>query len=547
MWGPPHHLRRAGRAGEPAGQPPEGQRGGRGRPRRALPDEQRRVPRGPPRRLQAAGGPHQRELPLRGGRAPLPVRRRRDEGGGPRRRVHRPHGRHPGPAARARGRDGPRPRLRGGAGRGRPRPGRGGAEQRRPLHPLHGRHDRHAEGRGVAPGGRLPLLHRGRRPVPHAGCHHDARGDRRAHHAAGLDRHLPARGPADARRGAVDQPVVAVRRREGRPPPRLARPPRRVGDGRRARASTSSPSWATRWPGPCSTPGTSTVATTCPRSSSSGPVGRRSAPRCASACRRPSPTRSWPTASARRRRGHRAPPVPRPATTPAPPSPRWTTRPSSSTRPCSRCRQGPDTVGRVARTGHIPLRYHGDPEKTAETFVELDGRRWVITGDMARVAEDGTIELLGRGSGCINTGGEKVFPEEVESVLRERDDVYDVLVVGAPDERWGERVAAIVQPAPGSAPTADDAHRALPRATWPATSCRSRCLRGPGRALARGQARLPLGQGRRQRLTVRALSGGPSPCWARPPAGRAGSGPRTARRPHRRRRRTSRRRPRPHR
>ena len=110
----------------------------------------------------------------------------------------------------------------------------------------------------------------------------------------------------------------------------------------------------------------------------------------------------------------------------------------------------------MARTGHIPLRYHGDPEKTAATFIEHDGRRWVVTGDMATVAEDGTINLLGRGSGCINTGGEKVFPEEVESVLRARSDVYDVLVVGAPDDRWGERVSAIVQPADGSEPTADE-------------------------------------------------------------------------------------------
>ena len=117
---------------------------------------------------------------------------------------------------------------------------------------------------------------------------------------------------------------------------------------------------------------------------------------------------------------------------------------------------GSDVVGRVARTGHIPLRYHGDPEKTATTFVEHDGRRWVITGDMATVAEDGTITLLGRGSGCINTGGEKVFPEEVESVLRARDDVYDVLVVGVPDDRWGERVAAVVQAAPGTDPSGDD-------------------------------------------------------------------------------------------
>jgi len=117
---------------------------------------------------------------------------------------------------------------------------------------------------------------------------------------------------------------------------------------------------------------------------------------------------------------------------------------------------GSGDIGRVARTGHIPLGYHGDPEKTAATFVEHGGHRWVITGDMATVATDGTINLLGRGSGCINTGGEKVFPEEVESVLRARPDVYDVLVVGAPDDRWGERVSAIVQPADGAEPTADE-------------------------------------------------------------------------------------------
>ena len=134
---------------------------------------------------------------------------------------------------------------------------------------------------------------------------------------------------------------------------------------------------------------------------------------------------------------------------------------------------GSEAVGRVARTGHIPLRYHGDPEKSAATFIEHDGRRWVVTGDMATVAEDGTINLLGRGSGCINTGGEKVFPEEVESVLRARSDVYDVLVVGAPDERWGERVSAIVQPATApSRPPTSSSTTAGP--TWRATRCRRR-------------------------------------------------------------------------
>jgi acyl-CoA synthetase (AMP-forming)/AMP-acid ligase II len=117
---------------------------------------------------------------------------------------------------------------------------------------------------------------------------------------------------------------------------------------------------------------------------------------------------------------------------------------------------GSDVVGRVARTGRIPLAYYGDAEKTAATFVDWDGRRWSLTGDMATVDADGGIHLLGRGSVCINTGGEKVFAEEVEAVLRQSDTVYDVLVVGAPDERWGQRVVAVVEATPGSSPTEDD-------------------------------------------------------------------------------------------
>ncbi|WP_208027045.1 acyl-CoA synthetase [Rhabdothermincola sediminis] len=114
---------------------------------------------------------------------------------------------------------------------------------------------------------------------------------------------------------------------------------------------------------------------------------------------------------------------------------------------------GSGQQGRVARTGHIPLGYYNDPAKTAEVFVEVGGRRWVLTGDLATVEADGSIRLLGRGSQCINTGGEKVFPEEVEAVLKTHPDVYDVVVVGIPDERWGQAVAAVVQPAPGAAPT----------------------------------------------------------------------------------------------
>ena len=117
---------------------------------------------------------------------------------------------------------------------------------------------------------------------------------------------------------------------------------------------------------------------------------------------------------------------------------------------------GSGTVGRVARPGRMPIAYYKDPEKTAATFVEWDGQRWALTGDMATVEADGTVTVLGRGSLCINTGGEKVYAEEVEAVLRSHDGVYDVLVAGAPDDRWGERVVAIVQPSPGASPSADE-------------------------------------------------------------------------------------------
>jgi acyl-CoA synthetase (AMP-forming)/AMP-acid ligase II len=114
---------------------------------------------------------------------------------------------------------------------------------------------------------------------------------------------------------------------------------------------------------------------------------------------------------------------------------------------------GSDVVGRLARTGHIPLRYHKDPGKTASTFVEVGGKRWVLPGDYAKVHADGTIELLGRGSVSINTGGEKVYPEEVEAVVKDHPDVFDAVVVGVPDERWGERVVAVVKPASGATPS----------------------------------------------------------------------------------------------
>jgi acyl-CoA synthetase (AMP-forming)/AMP-acid ligase II len=118
---------------------------------------------------------------------------------------------------------------------------------------------------------------------------------------------------------------------------------------------------------------------------------------------------------------------------------------------------GSGKIGRVARGGNLPLGYYNDPKKTAEVFVtDARGKRWAIPGDYATVEADGRITLLGRGSVSINSGGEKVFPEEVEGALKSHPDVYDVLVVGVPDERWGERVAALLQPRPGREPSLAD-------------------------------------------------------------------------------------------
>jgi fatty-acyl-CoA synthase len=113
-------------------------------------------------------------------------------------------------------------------------------------------------------------------------------------------------------------------------------------------------------------------------------------------------------------------------------------------------------VGKLARRGHVPLGYYKDPEKSAATFPVVDGIRWSVPGDHARRNADGTITLLGRGSVSINTGGEKVYPEEVEGILKSHPAVFDVVVVGVPDERWGERVVAVVQPRPGMAVTLDE-------------------------------------------------------------------------------------------
>ncbi|MBO0841948.1 MAG: AMP-binding protein, partial [Nocardioides sp.] len=105
--------------------------------------------------------------------------------------------------------------------------------------------------------------------------------------------------------------------------------------------------------------------------------------------------------------------------------------------------------GLLARSGPLPIGYHKDPAKTAATFKTYAGRRWTIPGDAARLEADGSISLLGRGSICINTGGEKVHPEEVEAALLKHEDVFDAVVIGTPHPRWGQQVVALVQARPG--------------------------------------------------------------------------------------------------
>ena len=117
---------------------------------------------------------------------------------------------------------------------------------------------------------------------------------------------------------------------------------------------------------------------------------------------------------------------------------------------------GSGEVGMVAQGGMVPLGYYKDPEKSAKTFKEVDGKRYAFIGDMATVEADGTINLLGRGSNCINTGGEKVFPEEVEEALKLHADVADALVFGLEDERFGNRVAGVVSLEQGGSAEAED-------------------------------------------------------------------------------------------
>ncbi len=113
-------------------------------------------------------------------------------------------------------------------------------------------------------------------------------------------------------------------------------------------------------------------------------------------------------------------------------------------------------IGRLGRGGSVPVGYYKDPEKSAKTFLEIDGQRYSVPGDFARIETDGKVTLLGRGSNCVNTGGEKVYPEEVEMAIKGHPGVYDALVVGIPDERFGQAVAAVIEPREGQTVELED-------------------------------------------------------------------------------------------
>ncbi|MFQ5666530.1 MAG: AMP-binding protein, partial [Candidatus Binatia bacterium] len=117
---------------------------------------------------------------------------------------------------------------------------------------------------------------------------------------------------------------------------------------------------------------------------------------------------------------------------------------------------GAEESGWLARRGHVPLGYFKDAAKTAQTFPVIDGVRYAVPGDHAKLAADGSIVVLGRGSVSINSGGEKIYPEEVEQALKHHPAVYDAVVVGTPNERFGQQVTAVVQARAGEVPPAEE-------------------------------------------------------------------------------------------
>ncbi len=137
-------------------------------------------------------------------------------------------------------------------------------------------------------------------------------------------------------------------------------------------------------------------------------------------------------------------------------APRFDVREDTTVLTDEGVRCAPGEIGKLARRGHIPLGYFKDQEKTAQTFPVFAGQRWVIPGDYARFEDDGSVTVLGRGSVSINSGGEKIYPEEVEAALKHHPAVYDAVVVGTPNERWGQQVTALVALRPGMQPSVSE-------------------------------------------------------------------------------------------
>ncbi len=167
--------------------------------------------------------------------------------------------------------------------------------------------------------------------------------------------------------------------------------------------------------------------------------------------------------------------------------------------------------GVIAKKGNIPVGYYKDEKKTAETFRTINGVRYAIPGDYAQVEEDGTVTMLGRGSVSINSGGEKVYPEEVEAALKGHPDVFDALVVGVPDPRYGQQVAAVVQARPGCRPSlaeldsfvrSEIAGYKVPRSLWRPTGTASLagCTGRAVAAAAKQQPAVSAGPARRRRV-----------------------------------------------
>ncbi len=160
---------------------------------------------------------------------------------------------------------------------------------------------------------------------------------------------------------------------------------------------------------------------------------------------------------------------------------------------------GSGEIGKIGLSGSVPIGYYKDPKKSAETFREIDGVRYSFPGDFARVEADGSITLLGRGSMCINSAGEKVYPEEVEEVVKRHAAVYDCLVVGVPDDRFGERVVAVASLREDAGSRSDRADGIHARTSRQLQGAAARRARRSGASRAERQGRLQVGEGDRAR------------------------------------------------